>query len=63
MSGTIKTILISVAIGLVILFAVVFLSEKTFGDLTDKDSYKPLWYIIPAFIAVIGFLIYKSKKA
>lgn len=62
MNDTIKTILTSIGIGLVILLAIVFLSEKTFGDLTDKDSYKPLWYIIPAFIAVIGFLIYKSKK-
>lgn len=62
MNDTIKTILTSIGIGLVILLAVVFLSEKTFGDLTNEDSYKPLWYIIPTLVGVVGYLIYKTRK-
>ena len=52
--------------GLVLLgtafLAIIFFSEAIFGDLTNTDSYKPLWVIAPIFLAVGGYLIYKSRK-
>ena len=52
--------------GLVLLgvafLAIIFFSEAIFGDLTNTDSYKPLWVIAPIFLSVGGYLIYKSRK-
>ncbi len=42
--------------------AIIFFSEAIFGDLTNTDSYKPLWVIVPVFLAVGSYLIYKSRK-
>lgn len=41
---------------------IIFFSEAIFGDLTNTDSYKPLWVISPIFLGVGGYLIYKSRK-
>lgn len=51
-----------ILIGLLILFGVTFLSESIFGDLTREDSYKPLWIILPVFVSVLGYLVYKTNK-
>lgn len=46
----------------VVFLAIIFFSEAIFGDLTNTDSYKPLWVIVPIFLGVGGYLIYKSRK-
>lgn len=49
-----------------VLIGVVFilmltLSDVLFGDLTNTESIKSLWIIIPAILALGGFLYYKTK--
>lgn len=62
MSDLAKTILISIGIGLLVLLTTTFLSETLFGDLTNENSWKPLWVAGPALLAVAGYLIYKTSK-
>lgn len=62
MNDLIKNVGISIAIGLVVLLVTVYTSEAIFGDLTNTDSYKPLWVVAPIFLSVGGYLIYKSRK-
>lgn len=62
MNDLIKNVGISIAIGLVVLLVTVYTSEAIFGDLTNTDSYKPLWVIVPIFLGVGGYLIYKTNK-
>ena len=50
-----------IGIGVIIFLFLIWLSEKIFGDLTKKDSYKPLIVIIPAMIVILGLLIYFSN--
>lgn len=61
MSDTLKLILTSIGIGVVILFTIVFLSEFLLGNLVDTDSYKPLLVVIPFMAAIAYYLIKKSK--
>ena len=56
-----KIILGSIGIGLLILFAIVGISETIFGDLTQEDSYKPLLVAVPIIGVALGYLIYKTK--
>lgn len=55
MNDLIKKVALSIGIGLVVLLATVFTSEAIFGDLTNTDSYKPLWVIAPIFLGVGGY--------
>jgi len=57
-----KLIGVSILGGLALLFLIVKLSELFFGDLTNEDSYKPLWVIIPISLIALGWLIYKTLK-
>ena len=52
-----------IIIGIVILLGVVFLSEAAFGDLTEVDSYKPLWFAGTAIVLVAVYLIYNFFKS
>ena len=53
---------LTILIGVLILLGTVFISESIFGDLTEQDSYKPLYVIVPVFAAVLGYLIYNFNK-
>lgn len=61
-SQLIKDIAIWLGIGLVILFVIITGSELLFGDLTNEDSYKPLWVIIPVFTLCVILFRYFWKK-
>ena len=62
MTNIMKKVSISVGIGLVVLLATVFTSEFIFGDLTNTDSYKPLWVIIPVMAGVFTYLFIKTEQ-
>jgi hypothetical protein len=62
MEDFIKNNGIVILIGVAILLGVTWLSTALFGDLTSEDSFKPLWVIVPVFVAVIGYLIYQTNK-
>lgn len=62
MKTTRNLIITSIVIGLAILAITVYTSETIFGDLTQIDSYKPLWVVVPIMLTVFGFLLYKFKK-
>lgn len=57
-----KLIGFSILGGLALLLLITKLSELFFGDLTNEDSYKPLWVIIPIGLTVLGWLVYKTLK-
>lgn len=46
----------------VIFIATIGLSNLLFGDLTETESYKPLWVIIPVMISVLLYLIFAKKE-
>ncbi len=39
----------------------IILSDLIFGDLTQTDSIKPLWLILPIMAATFFYLRYKTK--
>ena len=52
---------------IIAIFAVVFivtigLSDLLFGDLTETESYKPLWVIVPVMLSVLAYLIFAKKE-
>ena len=42
--------------------AILIISPTIFGDLTNTESFEPLWVIIPSFLILGGYLIYKTNK-
>lgn len=62
MNDIIKKVALSIGIGLVVLLATVFTSEAIFGDLTNTDSYKPLFVIIPVMAGVFTYLFIKTEQ-
>lgn len=56
--NTLSQIAGPIGIGVIVFLLLIWLSEKIFGDLTKKDSYKPLILIIPAMIVILSLLIY-----
>jgi hypothetical protein len=61
-SQILKDILLWTGIGLVVLFAIIGLSEGIFGDLTSKDSFLPFLVIVPVLAIVILVFRYFWKK-
>jgi hypothetical protein len=61
MSDTLKLILTSIGIGVLVLLLTIFASETLFGDLTKSDSYKPLYVVIPIMASVLYYLVKKTK--
>lgn len=45
-----------------IFVAIIALSTTIFGDLTNVDSYKPLFVIIPAIVLTVSYLWFKTKN-
>ena len=56
-----KQVLKSIGAGLVILFAIIWMSEWTLGDLTNTDSFAPLLIIIPVLAGVVTYLVKAGK--
>jgi len=61
MTGMIKKLAIILSVAIVVLLVTVFASETIFGDLSNTESLKPLWVIIPVMLGVGGFIYYKTK--
>jgi len=55
-------ILIPIVVGLIVLFSIIGLSNLIFGNLTETDSLKSLWVIIPVMAAVAYYLIKNFNK-
>lgn len=62
MMSLIKTIGIGLVIGLAIVLLITFSSEAIFGDLTNTDSFKPLWIIVPV-VSVVFYWLYKKVNS
>ena len=46
----------------VIFIATIGLSNLLFGNLTETESYKPLWVIVPVMLSVLLYLIFAKKE-
>lgn len=62
MTEIIKKLTVPFIVSTIIFLTVIFTSEAIFGDLTQTNSLKPLWIIIPVFAGIITFLFFKSKN-
>lgn len=57
-----KNIITIIATFFVIFLLIIYTSEYIFGSLIDTDSLKPLWVILPAFVAIAAYLIFSKKE-
>lgn len=51
-----------VGIFILIFMVIIALSTTIFGDLTNVDSYKPLFIILPALVLTVSYLWFKTKN-
>ena len=57
----IKKLAFILSVAIVVLLVTVFASETIFGDLSNTESLKPLWVIIPVMLGVGWVVYYKTK--